>query len=144
MKANTMSAETTAGLLAAKFGLVAKLVALLTTGAIGAVMIAAFDPAEAVPDPKQRRKLIVAQVLTAALVAGMVGPVVVSWLGKPGGFLPVSGDDAMGWIELAMPVGLLLGGFSWGFVGAAVKLRRMIGDRGAQAVADRVGLGDKS
>lgn len=143
MKANTMSAETTAGILAAKYGVLAKLAALLGTGAVGAVLIAAFDPAEAVPDPKARRKLILTQVVTAALVAGMLGPVLVSWLGKPTGYFPVSAGDAMGWIELAMPVGLLLGGVSWGLIGALVKLRKLIADRGADAVADRIGLEDK-
>lgn len=143
MKAQTMSAETTAaGILAAKYGVFSKVAALLTAGAVGAVLIAAFDPAEAVPDPKARRKLILVQVVTAALVAGMVGPVVVSWLGKPTGFLPVSAGDALGWIELAMPVGLLLGGLSWGLIGALVKLRKLIADRAAQVVADRVGLGE--
>lgn len=141
MKAHTMSAETTAaGILAAKYGLVAKLAALFAAGGLTAVMIAAFDPAEAMPDPKRRRRLLFAQVITAALVAVMVGPLVVSWLGKPGGYFPVQPGDMQAWIELAMPVGLILGGLSWGFIGALVRLRRLIAERGAQIVADRVGL----
>lgn len=138
-----MSAETTAaGILAAKYGVVAKLSALLTAGAAGAVLIAAFDPAEAVQDPRARRKLLFAQVISAAIVAGMVGPVVVSWLGRPAGLLPVAAGDTMAWVELSMPVGLVLGCLSWGIIGAAVKLRQLIADRGAQAVAGRVGIGE--
>lgn len=134
-----MPTETAAGVaLAAKYGLLAKLAALMGTGALGAVLIAAVDPAEAIPDPIKRRKLIVTQVIVALIVAGICGPLVTSWLGRPGGWFPVEPSwNLTAWLELAMPVGLFLGAMSWGFIGAAVKLRILIAERGAQLVADR-------
>jgi hypothetical protein len=128
---------------AAKYGLLAKLGALLATGVLGAVLIAAVDPAEAMPDPKKRRKLIFMQVVVALIVAGIFGKFVTSWLGKPGGWFAVDPSDLGAWIELAMPVGLTLGALSWGLIGAAVKLRILLAERGADAIADKVGLGPK-
>ena len=125
---------------AAKYGVFAKLGALLGAGAVGAILIAAVDPAEAIPDPKKRRKLILTQVVTAAVVCGMCGPLAVRWLGRAGGWFPVTPGDVGSWVELAMPVGLVLGGLSWGLIGALVKLRQLIAARGAAAIADRVGI----
>lgn len=143
MKDLTMPTETTVGVaLAAKYGVLAKVAALLATGAIGALLIAAFDPAEAVPDPGKRRKLIASQVISAALVAGTCGPLAVRWLGKADGWFPVAAGDVEGYVVLAMPVGILLGALSWGLIGAAVKLRQLISDRGAQALADKVGISE--
>lgn len=125
---------------AAKYGVFAKLGALLGAGAVGAILIAAVDPAEAIPDPKKRRKLILTQVVTAAVVCGMCGPLAVRWLGRADGWFPVTPGDVGSWVELAMPVGLILGGLSWGLIGALVKLRQVIAARGAAAIADRVGI----
>jgi hypothetical protein len=125
---------------AAKYGLFAKLGALLAAGAVGAVLIAAVDPAEAMPDPKKRRKLIFTQVVAAGVVCGGFGPLAVRWLGRADGWFPVAASDVGGWVELAMPVGLVLGGLSWGLIGATVKLRQLIAARGASAIADRVGI----
>lgn len=125
---------------AAKYGVFAKLGALLGAGAVGAILIAAVDPAEAIPDPKKRRKLIASQVAAAGVVCGMCGPLVVRWLGRADGWFPVPAGDIGGWVELAMPVGLILGGMSWGLIGAMVKLRQLIAARGAGAIADRVGI----
>lgn len=125
---------------AAKYGLFAKLGALLAAGAVGAVLIAAVDPAEAMPDPRKRRKLIFTQVVSAGVVCGGFGPLAVRWLGRADGWFPVLANDVGGWVELAMPVGLVLGGLSWGLIGATVKLRQLISARGAAAIADRVGM----
>lgn len=125
---------------AAKYGVFAKLGALLTAGAVGAILIAAVDPAEALPDPVKRRKLIVTQVIAAGVVCGMCGPLAVRWLGQSGGWFPVEPGDIGGWVELAMPVGLVLGGLSWGLIGAMVKLRQLIAARGAAAIADKAGI----
>lgn len=125
---------------AAGYSLAAKFVALGGAGVIGALLIAAADPSEAIPDPKKRRKLIFFQVVTALLVCSMVGPGLVSWLVKPTGWFPVAAGDIVGLIEVAMPVGLVLGGLSWGLIGAGVKLRQLIHDRGAALVAKKTGL----
>ena len=42
------------------------------------------------------------------------------------------------WLEIALPVALVIGALSWGVLGALVKLRALIRERGAAAVADRV------
>lgn len=126
-----------AGFLAAKLG------ALLGAGALGAILIAAIDPYEAIQDPKKRRRLIFTQVLVAAVMAGFFTlPAVrmldhlVSWID-----LRAPGTTIEDWLEVVSPVGLLIGALSWGILGAIVKLRQLIRDRGADVLGGRVGLG---
>jgi hypothetical protein len=140
MGTTQMSAET-AGAVA--YGLGAKLGALLGAGALGALLIAAVDPAEAMPDPKKRRRLIFVQVIAAIVVCGFFGPGLVSWLVKPTGWVPVPAGDILALIEVVMPVGLLLGALSWGLIGVIVKLRHLIATRGADVVAKHVGLSNQ-
>lgn len=132
-----MSAET-AGAVA--YGLGAKLGALLGAGALGALLIAAVDPAEAMPDGKKRRRLIFVQVVAGIVVCAFFGPGLVSWLVKPTGWVPIAPGDIFGLIEVVMPVGLLLGALSWGLIGVIVKLRHLIATRGADAIAKHVGI----
>lgn len=134
MGTTQMSAETAGAVVGAK------LAALLGAGAIGALAIAAADPGEVIPDGKKRRRLIFVQVLAGIALCFLVGPGLVSWLVKPNGLFPVRPGDIVGLVEVAMPVGLLLGALSWGFIGAGVKLRHLIATRGADLIAKRVGI----
>ncbi len=143
MRQLPMPTETAAGAIAAfKYGLFAKLGAILGAGVLGALVIAAVDPAEAMPDPKKRRRLIFLQVFVALVVAGLLGPGLTSWLTRPAGLFPVTPGDLGALIEAAMPVGLALGALSWGLIGAGVKIRQIIADRGAAIVARKAGLTD--
>lgn len=141
MNSETARAAAQAAAGAGAVGIV-KIAALLGGGALGALVIAAVDPAEAEPDPKKRRRLIFSQVMVASVVAGVFGKLVTTWLGKPGGWIPIEPGNVEAWIELGMPVGLVLGALSWGLVGVLVKLRKVIAERAADAVANKVGLGD--
>jgi hypothetical protein len=127
-----------AGMAAWKFGLLAKLGVLIGAGALGAMLIAAVDPAEAEPDPKKRRKLIFAQVVSAMVFSSFFTKPVVRWLDYALDWIDLSAGGAEAWLEIALPVGLLIGALSWGALGALVKLRKIIAERAAKAVADRV------
>jgi hypothetical protein len=109
-----------------------KLLSLIGVGAIGAVVMAAVEP------PKSRRALF-AQALAAGVMAPIFTPAAVRALSSAG-FVDLAGAGIERWGEVALPVGFLIGSLSWGFVGALVKIRAMLPDRGADAVARRVGL----
>lgn len=125
---------------AAKYGWLAKFVGLIGAGAVGAILIAAVDPAEAMPDPKKRRKLIFWQVVSAGVVSLIFTKIIVRWLDAHLDFIDLSSGDIDEWAEVALPVALLLGAMSWGVLGAMVKLRTLIQNRGARALAARLGL----
>ena len=60
----------------------------------------------------------------------------------PGPKTDLANADAITAIEVSGPVFFVIGSLSWGLAGAVVHLRRMIADRGADAVADKIGLKD--
>lgn len=128
---------------AAKYGWLAKMIGLLGAGAAGALIVAAVDPAEALPDPRKRRRLIALQVVVAGVVSTTCTRIVVRWLDASFGFIDLSGGDLDQWAEVALPVALLLGAMSWGVLGALVKLRALVRDHGAEAIASRFGLEDE-
>jgi hypothetical protein len=121
---------------------IAKVFGVPAAGLAGALIVAAFDPHEAEPDPLKRRKLLRVQYVTGLVVAFFFTPGTVAWLDH---ILPwvdlVTVED---WLQVALPVGFLYGALAIGFIGALVKLRQIIADRGANAIADRIGLGEDS
>lgn len=119
----------------------AKLFGVSAAALIGALLVAAFDPAEAVPDPVKRRKLLFAQYTAGLTVAWMFTPATTRWIDHVADwFNPVTVWD---WLEVALPVGFLYGGLAIGLIGALVRLRVLIRDRGATALAGRLGMETK-
>lgn len=135
--------EPTASSAAGAAAVLAKLGGLLGAGVVGALLVAAVDPAEALPDPKARRRLIALQVIVAGVVSTLCTKIVVRWLDATFDFIDLRGGGFDEWAEVALPVALLLGALSWGLLGAVVKLRALVRERGADAVADTIGLDDQ-
>lgn len=136
MAADGASGFAAAGL-AVKFGWAAKIAAVVASGTIGALLIAAVDPGEVLQDPKKRRRLIYLQVMCAAILAPIMTPVTVRWLDSTFDFMRVSVSLEQ-WSEVALPVALFWGAMAWGILGAMVKLRMIIKNRGADAVSDKL------
>jgi len=134
-----------AGIAAWKLGLLTKLGGLLGAGVIGGLLAAAADPAEAMPDRRKRFKLIVTQVTAGGTLSIACTPAVVRWLDSTLDWIDLDAcatmHDCIGrWAEVALPVALLIGALSMGILGAAVKLRAIVRDRGAAALAKKAGL----
>lgn len=130
----TEPASSAAGAVAAwKLGLLHKLVALFGIGAVGAALMSLYDP------PASRRALF-AQALAAGVVALTFTLPALRWLDSAVGWIDLADGDPAQWLEVALPVGFLLGSVSWGGIGALVKLRSLIRDRAAQALASKAGL----
>ena len=113
----------------------AKLLSLIGVGAAGAAVMAAVDP------PGSRRALF-AQAAVAGTMALIFTPGAVRALVSVGWVAPFGGDVER-WAEVALPCGFLVGALSWGVVGALVKLRALLRDRAADALARRVGLDEQ-
>lgn len=141
MAADGASGMAAAGL-ALKYGWAAKLTALIGVGTLSALLIAAIDPAEAIQDPKKRRKLILVQAFAAGIVAPLFTPATVRWIDSMLTWVDTT-QSIEAWAEIALPVGLLWGSLSWGILGAMVKLRQIVRDRAAGELARRVGISDK-
>lgn len=129
-----------AGVAAWKMGLLSKLGVLVGGGALGALLIAAVDPAEAEPDPRKRRRLIFTQVLVAGAMSMTFTPATVRWLASWNDWIQLGSGNFEAWAEVTLPVALTIGALGWGMLGAAVKLRQMVRDRGADAIAEKAGL----
>ena len=117
------------GAAAAKYGLFAKLVTMFGASAFGAALIAAYHP--------ETRK----ETWWRALGAGIGGVVI----GKPvvlaaAHYLPWLGGGDFG-VESAIL--FMIGSLFWGIVGALQGLQKKIKDRGADVVADKIGLEDR-
>lgn len=113
---------------AAKYGGFVKLGAMFGASAFGAALISAYHP--------ETRK----ETWWRALGAGLGGVVI----GKPvvlaaTHYLPWLGADDG--VESA--VLFMVGALFWGIVGALQNLQKKIKDRGADVVADKIGLNDK-
>lgn len=138
-----------AGIAAWKFGLLAKIGTLLGVGGIGGLLVAAADTAHVVPDRAQRLKLTFVQFVAAGVVSISCTPATMRWLDAMFDWINLAAcsnwDECFqSWAELALPVGLLYGALSWGIIGMLVKLRIIVRDRGADAIAARAGLDDKA
>jgi hypothetical protein len=116
----------------------AKILGIPAAGFLGALIVAACDPAEAVPDPIKRRKLIRAQYISGITVAWLFTPGTVTWVDHAfDWFNPVTPMD---WLEVGLPIGFIYGALAIGFIGALVKLKTLIAERGAGVIAGKVGL----
>jgi len=131
----TEPATTAAGAAAWKLGLIHKLVALFAAGAVGAAVIAAFD----VPASRGRRFL---QAAVAGLAAMLFTLPSVRALDAWAGWIDLSAGDPAAWLEVALPVGFIIGALSWGAFGALYQLRQLIQARAASELARRVGMTD--
>lgn len=132
----TEPASSAVGIAAAwKLGLVHKVAALFGVGALGAWLMAAFDP------PATRRGFFL-QALVAGVVALLFTLPVLRYAAATWTWAKVEPGDVEGWLTLALPIGFLLGAMSWGLVGALVQLRRLVQERAAKAIGERVGLTD--
>lgn len=112
----------TSGLFA---GLVAKLGLMGAVAAIGGFIISLFDKAET----KRERAL----QATCAGAAGII-------FGKAATRLTAGFLTSVPFDDLLLPVCFLVGALSWGAFGALANLRRQVAAKGADAVADKVGL----
>lgn len=122
-----MSAE------AAGVGLLWKALASLGAGVLGAAIMAAVDP------PTTRKELF-SQAAVAGVGSLVFGPVVLRVVNH---FVPFLGtDNKTVWdlFEVAVPVYFLVGAISWGFFGAVAKVRKMIADKAASALAKKLGV----
>jgi hypothetical protein len=91
---------------------------LFATGALGAAVMAALRP------------LTAKQLFVQALVAGVISTTFTDSL------LEVFSIND----KHKLPVAFLMGAMSWGLVGAAVRLRDLVSQRGGDAIAHTVGL----
>lgn len=109
------------------------LVGIFSAGLLGAACIAAFDP------PTSRK-----QLFTQAAVAGVgslfFGPVVLATVQHFSTWIVWTSLNMEQSISYAAPVYLVTGGLAWGVFGALARLRKLISERGAQAVAKRMGV----
>lgn len=112
------------------FALGALLKALVAAGAgvLGALVMAAFDP------PKTRRDLFI-QAAVAGAGSFVFGPAALT--------LASHALTSVAVAELSVPVYFLVGSLSWGAFAALAKLRTLVAEKGADKVAEKVGLEDK-
>lgn len=120
MKVNTMAAESAAG-----GAILYKLGAALGLGVLGAAVMAAFDP------PASKKELFL-QASTAGVGSVVFGPLGLELAAKYITVVPAE--------SLQVPGLFLVGALSWGAFGALAKLRQKIRDKGADKVAEKVGL----
>lgn len=133
-----MAVEAGAGL-AAKYGLMGKVVAMFAASAIGAAIIALYHP--------QTRSETLWRAMGAGVGGVFVGGILLRFASNYISFLapPTNVEQFWSWLlEVVLPLLFLFGGLFWGLVGMLQNLAKKINDRGADAVADRVGLGDNT
>lgn len=128
-----MAVETTAAVsaAAAKYGVIAKLVVMFASPAIGAAIIAAYHP------PTRRDTWW--QALGAGVGGLIFGPILLRVLVK---FLPwlAPGPDLFEWLSLVAPCLFVFGGLFWGAIGALRSLQARIAKKGGAAIGKKVGL----
>lgn len=128
-----MAVETSAavGAAAAKYGVVAKLVVMFASPAIGAAIIAAYHP------PTRRDTWW--QALGAGVGGLIFGPILLKTLVK---FVPwlAPGPDLFDWLSTVAPLLFVFGGIFWGAIGALRVFKDRLGRKGGAAVAKKVGL----
>lgn len=107
--------------------------AAVGAGLVGGLMMIALDP------PKSKRQMF-GQALVACISSAMFGPIAVRVADHYLPWIDLANADALTAIEVSGPVFFVIGSLSWGLAGAAVHLRHIIADRGADVVADKIGL----
>ena len=107
-------------------GLLWKLGVSIGAGVLGASIMAAMDP------PTTKRELF-KQAAVAGVGSMVFGPVALTVVSHYAPFLANS-------LETAVPVYFLVGALAWGVFGAIAKLRVLIRDRAANALAVKFGV----
>lgn len=107
--------------------------ALLGSGVLGGMIMASFDP------PKTR-KLLFLQGAAAGIGSLFFGPIVLRALDHYTDWINLATASPIEMLEIAAPVYLLIGTLSWGVFAALAKLRELIRERGAAALADKIGM----
>lgn len=110
-------------------GLLAKGLASIGFGAVGALIMAAFDP------PKTRRALFW-QALASAAGSLVFGHAALRVLDHFTPWVDIAALPQDQWIEWAAPVYFVVGALSWGLFGALAQLRRALRERGVQHLED--------
>lgn len=129
LNAMTEPASSAAAAAGIKFGL------SLGAGGLGALAMAAFDP----PPTKKAMYAQAAVAGTLAIVSTKLAiKILAGWW--PSVF-DISNASIWDAVDVLLPVGFLIGALSWGLMGALVKLRGLVAAKGADAVAEKVGLG---
>lgn len=132
-----MAVEAGAATIAAKYGFLGKVVAMFAASALGAAIIALYHP--------QTRSETMWRALGAGIGGVFVGGIVLRFASSYVDFLAPPKDISQFWewlLDVVLPLLFLFGGLFWGLVGMLQNLSKKIKDKGADAVADRVGLND--
>lgn len=121
---------------AAKFGVLAKVGAMFGASAVGAAFIAAYHP--------ETRRETWWRSLGAGVGGVFVGGAVLRIAAHyvPSIAPPAGGGEALfDWVAtVVLPSMFVFGGLFWGLVGALQNLAKKINDKGADVVAEKVGL----
>jgi hypothetical protein len=125
-----------------KLGVLHKVLALFGIGALGAWLIAIADPTPESATRKERARIFFLQSLAAGVMALLFTVPAMRFLGSMFEWAKPTPGDPESWLTTALPIGFLIGALSWGLVGALVKLRQLLNERGAKAIGERVGLRD--
>lgn len=107
--------------------------AAVGVGTIGGLLMVMLDP------PKTRRGMFV-QSMVACIGSIVFGPIAVRLLDHYVDGIDLAGADVVSILEVAAPVFFVIGALSWGIAAALVRLRHIIAERGADAVAKKAGL----
>jgi len=107
--------------------------ALLGSGVLGGLVMAVFDP------PKTRKQLFL-QGTAAGIGSLFFGPVVLRVLDHYLDWINLATATGPEMFEVAAPVYLLIGTMSWGAFAALAKLREIVRDHGAGALANKIGI----
>ena len=132
-----MAAVEAGASLAAKYGLLGKVIAMFEASAIGAAIIAWYHP--------HTRRETAWRAFGAGIGGVFVGGIVLRFASNYISFLAPPQEMTHFWdwlLEVVLPLMFLFGGTFWGFVGMWQDLSKKIKDRGADLVAERVGLND--
>ena len=137
MKAKHMAFETgaAAGGIAAKYGLLPKLILMFSASAVGAAFIAAYHP--------ETRRETWWRALGAGVGGVFVGGIVLRFAAQHVPLLAPPSDMAAFWdwlLEVVVPLLFVFGGLFWGLVGMVQNLAKRIKDQGADAIARKTGL----
>lgn len=137
MKARDMAIETgaAAGGIAAKYGLVSKVLLMFAASAVGAAFIAAYHP--------ETRRETWWRALGAGIGGVFVGGIVLRFAAQHFDFLAPPTDLARFWdwlLEVVVPLLFVFGGLFWGLVGMVQNLAKRIKDQGADAIAKKAGI----
>jgi len=134
---HTMPVETTAGgigFAAAKYGLLAKLGAIFAAGSVGATFIALFQS-------KTKRETFIRASIAGPLSVFLAFPAYKLLIGFVPILTPAAEEE---FVLTLLSVAFVLGGLSWGIVGAMAALSGLMQNHGGPAIWARLGLATKN